>query len=168
MTEPTAWQRLTAQEKQALVKQALAEGLSYTEAAKRLGAPSKNAIAGVTNIIHGRKKRGTKRKPTTKQRLQPGPIKPRAKRPHPGLTALVPLYPPAEPLPPSAGAWEALPGSSPVAIADHVNGCRFPIGADLPFRYCNLEVKADSPYCETHSAIAFREPPPRKEKEPTL
>ena len=41
-------------------------------------------------------------------------------------------------------------------------------GADLPFRYCNLEVKADSPYCEAHSAIAFREPPPRKEKEPTL
>ncbi len=60
-------------------------------------------------------------------------------------------------------AWGPLPGSTPVAIADHVSGCRWPTGADLPFHYCNEPVTGEKVYCAAHAAIAYREPPPRKD-----
>lgn len=73
-----------------------------------------------------------------------------------------PLLPLADPLPPRAEAWEPLPGSTPVTIMDHTNGCRWPIG-DTPL-YCNLPCAEKPPktptspithhvYCAVHTRM---------------
>lgn len=72
-------------------------------------------------------------------------------------------------LPPDAApargdVWLALPGSSPVAVAEHrENCCRWPVGLDLPFLFCNEAVADGKVYCTAHAAVAYREPPPRKD-----
>ena len=158
------WTELTPAQKQDAVRQAVrAEGLTYAAAAERFGV-SKNSIAGVMNAIDGRK--GKKRRPPA--RANRGNKEPRPARKIPPRLNAFSRLPSEESLPPdlvpvSGGAWEALEGSSPVVIADHHDGCRWTIGADLPFLYCNEPVKAGSPYCPVHSARAFREPPPRKD-----
>ena len=63
----------------------------------------------------------------------------------------------------SSGAWEALAGSTPVALADLPNGaCKWAIG-DRPMLFCAEPVDGDKPYCSIHAALAYREPPPRKD-----
>jgi hypothetical protein len=47
-------------------------------------------------------------------------------------------------------AWAALPGSNPVPMADHVNGCRWPIGDGPNLCLCNNTPRAGSRYCEDH------------------
>lgn len=57
--------------------------------------------------------------------------------------------------PPKSETWRALPGSSPISIEDHTDGCRWPIGDDRPYRYCNLPVESGS-YCGVHARVSAR------------
>lgn len=63
-----------------------------------------------------------------------------------------------EPLPPSE-RWAPLPGSTPIAVHEHTEGCRWPIGDDLPFAFCNnpLHVRPNGKnhvYCSVHASMA--------------
>lgn len=176
--ELTRWQALTAAEKTAEVRQAMAEGKSYAQAAEALGT-SRVAIAGV--IERSRRspdpirsssglknqKKGEAGGKTRAAAKAASKARVRAKPKHAGFHKFVALAIPEDAIertPARQDVWEALPGSSPVAIADHHEGaCRWPCGENRPFFYCNEPVKADSPYCSIHSALAFREPPPRKD-----
>lgn len=174
--ELTRWQALTPEQKTAEVRQAMADGLTYAKAAEQLGA-TRVAIAGVIerslrkpNPIRsnsGMKNQNKAAAGGTRTGKTARAKKARAKakaRPHQGFNTLVPLGPSSgETYKPLTGAWDALPGSSPVAIADHVLGCRWPTGENRPFRYCNEPVKAGGVYCASHAAISYREPPPRKD-----
>lgn len=164
------WAEATPNEKYAVVRQAVeTDGLTYEQAAHRLGAPSKHAIAGVVDRSAAspegkiRSTSGLKgvASPSKKKR-KPRSKSDKPKKKHQGLTNIVPLNTPDEtPEPVHAGAWVPLPGSSPIAIADHTDGCRWPVGTDLPFRYCNEDVRAGSTYCAAHYSLSYREPPPR-------
>lgn len=62
------------------------------------------------------------------------------------------------PLPPPTGLkgkhWDALPGTSPVALVDLVHGmCKWPIGLDRPYRFCGAD-SGDEVYCKTHTKVA--------------
>lgn len=176
-----SWSLLTPEEKQAAVRQAVAaEGLTYSQAAIALGT-TRVAIAGVVerslrkpNPIRsssGKKggsapgaaggRRTAKTKAANKARAKPRP----ARKIPPRLNAFsrLPSEESLPPVPTRGDVWAALPGSSPVAIADHVSGCRWPIGADLPFKFCNEPVVEGKVYCLHHSAVGYREPPPRKD-----
>lgn len=48
------------------------------------------------------------------------------------------------------GAWDALEGSTPVALVDHVDGCRWPIGEDRPIHFCGLPSVNGRSYCAVH------------------
>lgn len=176
--ELTRWQALTAAEKTAEVRQAMAEGKSYAQTAEALGT-SRVAIAGVversrrspdpirsSSGLKNQKKgeAGGKTRAAAKAAKK---ARARTKPKHAGFHKFVALAIPEDAIertPARQDVWEALPGSSPVAIADHHEGaCRWPCGENRPFFYCNEPVKADSPYCSIHSALAFREPPPRKD-----
>lgn len=70
----------------------------------------------------------------------------------------------APPVPIKGEAFMPLPGSTPVSVLDHKDGCRWPIG-DGPILYCNLECEEKprarstdpvtrSVYCRTHNHMA--------------
>jgi hypothetical protein len=48
-------------------------------------------------------------------------------------------------------AWEALPGTSPVAL-EAATGCRWPIGEESPFTFCNAP--AEGVYCAVHREMS--------------
>lgn len=51
----------------------------------------------------------------------------------------------------AVGAWNALPGTTPVALELLArDGCRWPIGEDAPFLFCGCKAAAGSSYCATH------------------
>ena len=170
--ELTGWKALTpAQKTEQVREQVEINHMSYGQAAAILGT-TRVAIAGVverakrtpnpimsTSGLRNRFGVRKPRKPKTKtdkpkraprlgsfQRL-PSEI------PIPGDTELVT----------TDAVWAALPGSSPVPIAEHQEGmCRWPVGSDSPFTFCGLAVDAGGPYCGQHSTMAFREAPPLK------
>jgi hypothetical protein len=175
-----SWSLLTPEEKQAAVRQAVAtDGLTYSQAAIALGT-TRVAIAGVVerslrkpNPIRsssGKKggsapgaaggRRTAKTKAANKARAKPRP----ARKIPPRLNAFsrLPSEESLPPVPARGDVWVELAGSSPIAIADHHDGCRWPVGPDLPFNYCNEAVTGEKVYCAAHAAIAYREPPPRK------
>jgi len=198
--ELTRWQALTAAEKTAEVRQAMAEGKSYAQTAEALGT-SRVAIAGVversrrspdpirsSSGLKNQKKgeAGGKTRAAAKAAKK---ARARAKPKHAGFHKFVALNgnvqfwvelsdgrevfqclsPVAIPegfvdrSAVSSGAWEALAGSTPVALADLPNGaCKWAIG-DRPMLFCAEPVDGDKPYCSIHAALAYREPPPRKD-----
>lgn len=51
----------------------------------------------------------------------------------------------------AVGAWNALPGTTPVTLELLArDGCRWPIGDDSPFLFCGCKAAAGSSYCATH------------------
>ena len=51
----------------------------------------------------------------------------------------------------AVGAWNALPGATPVTLELLArDGCRWPIGDDAPFLFCGCKAAAGSSYCATH------------------
>lgn len=145
------------------------EGKTFTQTADLLGL-SRGAIAGITSR-HGIKSPNL---PSVNKPLS-ARMKPRAKAAKARQDALarqgealqqVPELPEApEPLP---AAWAALPGSSPVSLADlGTDQCRWPIGA--PSLFCALPVRLDPTgvktyhYCPAHHALGTR-PMPEKER----
>lgn len=186
---PPQWELLSPEEKIEHTRREVAVlGHSYSVAAANLGT-TRHGIAGTINRslatdnpirsssglknqkgVLNRGAAGGTRDALTKA-ANKARAKPKPKRKVPPRLAAFSRLPSELSLPPDAApakgeAWLPLPNSSPVAIAEHTNGCRWPCNTDLPFFYCNEAVKPDSPYCLHHSALAFREPPPRKEKEP--
>lgn len=51
----------------------------------------------------------------------------------------------------AVGAWNALPGTTPVTLELLArDGCRWPIGEDVPFLFCGCKAASGSSYCATH------------------
>jgi hypothetical protein len=48
--------------------------------------------------------------------------------------------------------WKALPGSYPVTI-EEVDGCRWPIGEDAPFTFCDRPIERGH-YCAEHHRMS--------------
>jgi GcrA cell cycle regulator len=56
----------------------------------------------------------------------------------------------------AVGAWDALPGTAPVALEFLArDGCRWPIGEDSPFLFCACNAVIGSSYCAAHKERAF-------------
>ena len=52
-----------------------------------------------------------------------------------------------------AKAFEALPDTSPVPLCE-TTGCKWPIGEERPFYFCNAAVaEIATPYCTAHRKI---------------
>ena len=187
MTEPTTWRQTPMTGKTALVRAGAAEGLSYAALAARHGT-TRSAIAGIASrarargepiaflapAVGGHAARKAKPKPKPKRplprpKLARLPIRERTAamrpKPHQGLTAMLPVGPPLPPealYKPPASAWTAPPGSVPVRVEDHRDGCRWPIGD--PSTYCNEPARDGKPYCAAHCAIAYHPLPPKAHK----
>ena len=178
---PPQWGLLSAQEKTERVReQVVTLGRTYSAAAEALGT-TRHGIAGTINraaltdnpirsssgLKNQKGAKGAAGGGRTAKTKAAKKARARTKPKHAGFHKFVALAIPEDAIertPARQDVWEALPGSSPVAIADHHEGaCRWPCGENRPFFYCNEPVKADSPYCSIHSALAFREPPPRKD-----
>lgn len=168
------WNEASPDEKREAVRAAIqVQGLSYGQAVKALDAPGRNAIAGVVErskktanpiVTTAPAKLAQQRRSASEARKKKAPKPARPK--HQGFNQLVPLGPPVD-LPVrtiSAKAWTALPGSSPIAIEDHKEGCRWPINDDLPFLYCNEALHEGSSYCAAHHKMSFRELPPKTKR----
>lgn len=183
---PPQWELLSPEEKIEHTRREVAVlGHSYSVAAANLGT-TRHGIAGTINRslatdnpirsssglknqkgVLNRGAAGGKRDALTKA-ANKARAKPKPKRKVPPRLAAFSRLPSELSLPPDAApakgeAWLPLPGSSPVAVEDHVTACRWPIGADLPFRFCNEPVAEGKVYCLHHSAVGYREPPPRKD-----
>lgn len=156
------WQALTPQAKIELVRHALEQrGLSYSQAAVELGA-TRNAVAGVVNDTRNGPAPIVSRSGLRNVRDKPPAAKPR--RTGDNFRAVyirrrlaVPGDIPADARPPLDGAWQPLPGSSPVLLWEHKDGCRWPV-TDQPL-YCNEKVETGH-YCPAHAAMATRPLPP--------
>lgn len=54
----------------------------------------------------------------------------------------------------AVGAWNALPGSTPIILLELSEGtCKWPIGDGPPFMFCGCAVSEGSSYCPTHRHI---------------
>lgn len=174
----TNWQALTAAQKQEAVREALeVAGLSYAQAAAALGATSRTAIAGVVdrskrtaNPIRSPNAPGkpVKDKPVkaARQRNATQIIQEKARRARAtakGADDDPVIAPVGDGRPLYARAWDALPGTSPVALEHHREGCRWPL--EFPGeidRACN-EPTDGGRYCAHHHALGVRaEAPPAK------
>jgi len=161
MTEVMGW----TDNRIAVLKKLWIEGLSASEIARELGGgATRNSVIGKVHRL----KLATR--PSVVQRRDPKPPKPRKERkivvkkeapirndsyPIPGLVAAPPT---------SADAWLPLPGSTPVKVEHHRNGCKWPIGD--PACFCNNSLKLlklatettkavhHHAYCEAHVAVA--------------
>lgn len=174
------WITRTPDDKRQAVRELVeTHGATYRQAASALGT-SRESIAGVIErarrapgqaIIKSRNPEGA---PPGSQwfitrgldpaaRARPKPKKDKSK--HAGFHKFIAMpglpSPAAEP-PARTDVWAALPGSNPVAIEDHHAGCRWPIGLDRPFGYCNQPTRDGSVLCTGHHAIAYRPVPVRQ------
>lgn len=180
----TSWQELTPDQKREAVRGLLAEGKTYSGAAELLGC-SRTAIAGVVerstrtaNPIRPPNPQGTtvaKQQKAARKRAAPQIVQEKARRARAAANT-------HKPKPPSFGtiagvlptapteerrtydyAWDALPGTSPVALERHTTACRWPI--EVPGevdRFCN-EPTDGGRYCAVHHAMGTRtEVPPAR------
>lgn len=170
------WTTLTADEKHAAVRQAIQiEGLTYKEAAERLGA-SRVAIAGV---VERSTRREGGRIESTRKAPKPAPKKSRGgeaatrqrlvqlARARRGIAnkfvaAAVPVDT-QDFTPPRPDAWEALPGSNPKRIEDYHRGCRWPVG-EAPVLFCSEPTGPEHVYCPTHRAMGIKPIAPKAQR----
>lgn len=150
------------------------DGLSASKCAAALGRDfTRNAVIGKVHRLK-LEKRGSNRKDRTARTGPSSPAAPRGERKgrngssgkYGGLVAAVrkaraagpkPLDPPPpdvftpDPAQLAVGAWNALPGTTPVTLGLLArDGCRWPIGEDAPFLFCGCKAAAGSSYCATH------------------
>lgn len=180
----TSWQELTPDQKREAVRGLLAEGKTYSGAAELLGC-SRTAIAGVVErstrtsnpIAAAHKPGGTGRvrkaaapKPKAKNATQIVQEKARraradSRKPKPPsfgtIAGVLPAEEPVEDRGSYDYAWDALPGTQPVRLEDHTDGCRWPCDTgESVARFCN-EPATHGRYCERHNAIGTRPEPER-------
>lgn len=169
------WHQLDTQGKREAVRELVqVRKLTFTQAADILGI-SNSAIAGVVgrskdtdNPILARdtsaKPKAPKKDPTyrpgdnTRAKAIQRKLKdPNRKPRRAGFNVMPAIFAEmASAQPPAEEAWRALPGSHPVSLEQHHNGCRWPIGEDSPFLFCNEETLEGSPYCPAHTAMGTR------------
>ena len=162
--QPAAWSRMSPADKRDAVRQLIQyRGMTYDAAAASLGV-TRNVVAGV---VERSKRSGVPiRSQNPARQPPPGGGRPppdrrvKVKR-HQGLTVFKPLVPPGTPTIDPTDAWLALPGSNPVRIEDHHEGCRWPIGDAPPIRYCNEPTLDHLVYCAAHTLLGVRPSPPR-------
>lgn len=134
------------------------EGYSASQIAVQLPGRSRSAVLGK---VHRMKLGGRAGHASSHAPRPPRPPRaPRANKPRVAKPAravkpkpIAPVELPVAPLPRSA-AWDALEGSSPVAL-EFVTGCRWPIGDD-PMLFCNCEKVEGASYCDRHNDLALR------------
>lgn len=136
------WASLTTEQRAVEVKDLVeVQGRTYSQAAKKLGT-TPGAIAGVVDRNGIKSSSGANGQP----------------RKHAGFNKFVALSIPPDvvdstPLKP--GAWDALPGSSPVPLADRT-GCAWPLGDGHPFLFCNLPTDPGRHWCQAHFVMGNR------------
>lgn len=180
----SGWDDLTPVDKYAVVKQAIMiDGLTYGQAASRLGAPGRNAIAGVVERNRknplgpieskhtfrdgGRFAAGRRALNGPRQaKPRPKPVVARATRTRAKAFVVDPVAEQfADRTPARQDVWEALPNTVPIAIERHREGlCRWPL-YDGPFFYCGQPTGGGN-YCPVHHDLGRRELPaakPRKD-----
>ena len=143
-----------------LLKRRWAEGVSCSAIAKELGQGiTRNAVIGKIHRMHlggSNAVRMPKAKPEKAKRVQRTYV--RVIREATGKTKVYPRQEATLALDAAAlrgNAWDALPGSSPVALTGLERGqCKWPIGDDLPFTFCGCEALPAKPYCAVHSRRA--------------
>lgn len=149
------------------LRQMAMDGMSASEIGATFSPPrSRNAVIGVCHRAkpkielkglspvaprppRKRVERVIRIKKESKRQPPPKPIH------HPVAEPDFELAPPLR-----ADAFAPLPGSAPIRVADHKDGCRWPIG-DGPFLFCN-EAVSSGHYCATHAQVAHRPTPPIK------
>ena len=112
-------------------------GLEKRRTVKAASAKGGNGSAGKYRgvVAAARKARAAKVRPPKQDRIKPPP--PEVFTPEAGDLAV--------------GAWNALPGTTPVTLELLArDGCRWPIGDDAPFLFCGCKAAAGSSYCATH------------------
>jgi hypothetical protein len=127
------------------------EGWTYLQLAQAFGV-SRSAIAGVCYRAGIRKLKAATKKTVVGPGLPPqhlstrltaaqeAPVDIMAKRPIEG------------------DVWSPLPGIDAIAFTDTTAGqCKWMVGHHL---CCGAQATRDKPYCPTHCAIAYKDPPP--------
>lgn len=152
-----SWAELSPAEKGDAIRPLIHTGESYSQIARQFGT-TRLAVAGAASRhgIESPYKLLQQQESARKAREAKAP-KPR----HQGFYKYValPVLPLTEkPTPMRAGAFEPLPGTHPVEIADHRDGCRWPVDVGERTLYCNAP--AEAAYCATHAAMARRVLPP--------
>lgn len=80
----------------------------------------------------------------------------RARKAHAGLPAFVSLDVPTDPTPLRARAWQPLPGTTPVPLADRT-GCAWPTDSpDGRTLFCNAPLHDKHSWCERHFTLGNR------------
>lgn len=130
-------------------------GLSASEIAEELGGNvTRNSVIGKARRMKLPNKAPTKE---TTHKPETGPWKRAAREREMRQRILAKIKAkrptiPTDAKPSKAEAWQALPGSMPVALGD-VTGCRWPIGQDSPYLFCNEPVDGRS-YCAHHRSFS--------------
>lgn len=158
----TNWQTLTPAQKQEAVREALETNhLTYKRAAERLGTTVGAIAAAVRDsggAPAGRIRSARTAPPRSNVKRAPVPKAVKEVVAPFGEAVIAP-----DTRPTYARAWDALPGTSPVALEHHREGCRWPL--EFPGeidRACN-EPTDGGRYCAHHHALGVRaEAPPAK------
>lgn len=133
-------------------------GMSASEIAEELGGNvTRNSIIGKARRMKLPAKAPTKE---TAHKPETGPWKRAAReremrqRILSKIKAKRPTIP-TDATPSKAEAWEALPGSNPVSLADlSAAACRWPIGQESPYLFCGKAHGPGRSYCPEHQAIS--------------
>ena len=150
------------------------EGWSYGQLAEAFGV-SRSAIAGVCYRAGIRKLKAATKKAVVGPGLPPqhlstrltaapieeAPVDIMAKR---ARSAQRPMQrgpimgPPLKAVPIEGGVWSPLPGIDAIAFVDTTaSQCKWMVGHHL---CCGAQATQNKPYCPTHCAIAYKDPPP--------
>lgn len=151
------YDELTAEERYEKIRTMLFEdGLSYRAIGAHLGV-SRNTIAGFCH------RHNLKLGITTSERAvranaarYRGVVRSTVTKKQPDIQ--IKINKKSVPLPTTADTWAALPGTLPVkltSIGTAYHQCRWPIG-EHTHTVCGQPTEAGSPYCVTHSELAFR------------
>lgn len=158
----TVWTELTPAQKQEAVREALEVGqMTYKRAAERLGT-TVGAIAAAVRDSGGAPAGRIRSARTAPPRsnVKRAPV-PKAIEEVVAPSGEATITPDARPT--YERAWDALPGTSPVALEHHRDACRWPIEVPGAIdRACN-EPTDGGRYCAHHHALGVRaEAPPAK------
>ena len=163
------WADLNPDQRRSRVRELIHAGATYAETAQALRT-TRTAVAGV--VYRARSQGERIRRPI--EREDPPPMKPtgsrskggktavlqekmrRARKAHAGLTTFVPLDVPTDPTPLRASAWQPLPGTTPVPLADRT-GCAWPTDSpDGRTLFCNAPTDDKHSWCARHFALGNR------------
>lgn len=140
------WNGPDAEEKIAILKELIDEGLSFSQIAHRMGAPSRNVVLCKANRLKIPNKNSALQRTYVRERV------PKLPKPKPApVEEVLPQTP-------------FLINGAPVTLENITDKmCRYPVGdpQKIDFQYCGHERHGKSRYCEAHHTICNRPPPAR-------